>query len=103
LIAKANEVWRELPGRLTGVRILTDVRPIFADGETLVPASSFIVHTLRLEVQDGDESRKLHLTLDAQAISALEAALGRARVKELSLEAALRETAMPASRRDSRD
>lgn len=96
LIAKSDDVWRELPRRLVSARVITDVRPVFADGPTLEPAASLIVHTLCLSFYEGQDLRHFHVSLDRRDLRTLASVVDRAQRKEVALSELLKDTKMPA-------
>ncbi|MEK6607369.1 MAG: hypothetical protein AABZ30_06895 [Myxococcota bacterium] len=93
--AKALDLSTEFERTLCEARIVTDVRPIFGVdvGEA---AAAIVVHTLRLQVHEGDEIRDVYVTLHADDIKALRALLDRAEVKENSLVDSLRKAGIGA-------
>lgn len=69
-------------------RILTDLRPAFADDPTKPPKAMTILHTLRIGyINDTGEHREFYITLDKSDLSDLKELIERALTKSKTLEA----------------
>jgi hypothetical protein len=71
-----------------GVKIVTDIRPVFSDVQQK-PTRAIIGHTLKLEYHEEGEHKELYLALDADDIRKIGKVLQRAETKETSLRALL--------------
>ncbi len=87
--AKAAIILHETPRHVIGTRILTDVRPIFGEGEITAPITSLIAHTLRIEYHEGGEIKSFFASLDRADIDKLKAQSDRALAKEVALKSTL--------------
>lgn len=76
---------------LCGLKIITDIRPVFSDVQQK-PTRAIIGHTLKLEYHEDGEHKELFLALDAEDIQKLKKVLQRAETKETSLRAFLIDT-----------
>jgi hypothetical protein len=92
-IALRNKV-HDLSGRpepkLTGVRILTDMRPIFPVDERPTEVIGFIlIDTIEFEIEKDQQEETLTMVADKPRLMALRDALDRALEKHLTLEGTL--------------
>jgi hypothetical protein len=90
--AKALNLLFESERHLVGTRIITDIRPIFGDDPSEIPAASVITHSLRLQYHEGNGLRELFVAMDPRDIRMLSEALNRAMRKEETLKKFLQET-----------
>jgi hypothetical protein len=72
-------------------RIVTDIRPIFADpgSSDLKPAAAVVLHWLRVDYMEDGESRTFSALMDSEDLKILQGAVERAEAKAASLEALL--------------
>lgn len=86
---KAKDLIDECERVLTGVRIVTDMRPVYRDGGTDSPKGMLILHTLKLayDVLGGPE--ELYLGAAEGALCDLRDAIDRALQKSTSLQTQL--------------
>jgi len=82
LVSKAMNLWSELPRKFNKCRILSDIRPIFADGLGDIPADGITVHTLILNFTESGEEKSFHVNLDENGLNKLEEVINRARAKQ---------------------
>lgn len=82
LRARAWALVLERPRVLDEARILTDLRPIFSNKNPAVLEACTVIHTLVLEVMEGQEARTLHIALDTKDLANLKANISRAEQKE---------------------
>ena len=83
--AKAAEVRREVERSFCAARILTDVRPAFAEDATKRPAMT-IMHTLEIAFHDDiGRHREFYVSVDKENLNTLKRAVERAIVKEKTL------------------
>lgn len=82
LVSKARDLWSELPKRLDNCRILSDIRPIFADALGDVPADGLTVHTLVLNFTESGVEKSFHVNLDESGLNMLQDVIDRARIKQ---------------------
>jgi hypothetical protein len=89
--AKALGVMREHQRVLCHARILTDVRPVFANKPER-PSSAMIVHNLQIGFKnsEGKNREELYFALDDDDLDLLEAVIERARQKSKALKAMLK-------------
>jgi hypothetical protein len=80
LISKIRSVYSEHEKIFVDSRILTDVRPVFDEDITLIPAA-LIVHTLKLDYIQDDEKKTFFVALDDEDIENLRQDLTRAEKK----------------------
>jgi hypothetical protein len=90
--AKAAELVFETTRHMTGARIITDVRPIFAQDVSQQPQTTLIIHTLKLDYHEGhgkDSFGTFYTSVDWEDLGVLRAAIDRAIAKEESLRSML--------------
>lgn len=81
--------------RITDVRCLSDLRPVFASSDETDDIAGFVVmHTLRLNVAGSTDS-VLHLSLDHDALVSLSEAVQRALDKDERLSGLVSELGVP--------
>jgi hypothetical protein len=92
ITAKAYDLAREHPAVFSSVRILTDIRSIFAPGpgEPKV-TGSVLLHVLRIELVDGDDQ---YTVLNTAELLKLRAAVDRALEKDRQLRVSLKDTSL---------
>lgn len=66
--AKVMGLMTEAERGLEGVRIVTDVRPVFDDADASVLHGAVIMHTLRLSYRDFDGSHEIYISLSPSDI-----------------------------------
>jgi len=87
ITAKAGNLLTDHATLFASCRVLTDVRPIFADDGTRIEAA-LVTHQLRLTVDDGGANpRDLFIALDASDLREIRSAIDRALQKQVALEA----------------
>jgi len=84
LASKAYGLRRDHERWLCDVKIITDLRPVFADVHQK-PTSVIVGHTLKLGYHEDGEHREFYVALDGSDVAALKKALQRAEDKESSL------------------
>jgi hypothetical protein len=93
---KAKELRAEGERIYCDAKILTDVRPVFGDGDDTSVTASIIVHTLKLGFHvsgpSAESHRELFVSLDSKDIVELKKVLERAEDKEKSLRTLLEAT-----------
>ncbi|MCF2138759.1 MAG: hypothetical protein K9W44_01725 [Candidatus Lokiarchaeota archaeon] len=86
LYEKARNLERERENLLMKSRIMTDIRPIFDDGEIGAFNRTIIMHTLKLELLNKNRRiEKLLIGLDHQDLIALKENIERAIEKEVKI------------------
>jgi hypothetical protein len=90
LLSKAFELLMERPALTAGVKVITDLRPVFDDEADGVRAM-LLTSTLVLEYQEGKRRQRLHLTLDMEDLRNLKLQIERAEKKARVLEESLAE------------
>lgn len=93
--AKANELLVDHSNPLVGSRILTDLRPIFSDGDSLEPVAGVIVHTLKLSVFADGHDKSYYFALDEDDLRELRRTVDRAIEKETALRSRLSSAEFP--------
>lgn len=85
---KAKELQVQRERTLCDVRLLTDLRPVFADDVTKPAMAMTVIHTLKIGYHDSNSSihKEFYVALDAADIKSLKSALERAEQKEQSLK-----------------
>jgi hypothetical protein len=83
--AKAAGVLTDNQRSFVGVRVLSDIRPVFQEDPSLAPAAAVIIHSLKIEFTEDDERRELFVALDSKDLGLLADAIARARQKDESL------------------
>jgi hypothetical protein len=68
-----------------GVRVLTDLRPVFAEDVEAPPAAAVIVHTLKMTYHEGNEVKEFFVALSSRHLKHLREILDRAEKKAESL------------------
>jgi hypothetical protein len=86
--AKAVNVMFDTPAHFTGVRILTDLRPVFDRSDANTIEAAVITHTLRLNYH-GTEREELFLAVDSNDLDRIQDAIVRAREKAKAIESAV--------------
>ncbi len=76
-------------------RVLTDIRPVFANSVADAPSALVVVHTLRLTYHSGGDTPSFFVALDGVDLEDLRRQLDRAVEKEKSLRAMLAAKELP--------
>lgn len=92
LSAKASDVLVQNNNSFTDARVITDIRPIFSSNDPSVAKGAVVVHMLKIEFLEGDESREFFVALNTKDVETLKTTLERAEVKEKALNALLQNT-----------
>ena len=66
-------------------RILTDIRPVFADDVDAAPSAAVIVHTLKVAYHEGEEIKDIYIALDSKDLHELRNLIDRADKKAEAL------------------
>jgi len=85
LAAKAATLQREFPNVFIGARVVSDIRPVFADGPESAQGA-VVVHTLKVAHVQGNESREFFVVLDDEDLATLQKAISRAEAKSKTLK-----------------
>ena len=94
VVAKALSVFADHGRVFIRAKILTDIRPIFADDAKTVDAAA-IVHNLSINFIEDDESKTIHIALDSHDTSALRKVLDRADRKLIELKSLVDRSNIP--------
>ncbi len=86
-IAKANDLAGQNERTFLNGRVVTDLRPLFADDPTEHPTSAIVVHTLRLTYVKDYERQDFFVTLDAPGLQTLQELISRAQEKATTIAA----------------
>jgi hypothetical protein len=87
--AKALDLLFETERHISDVRILTDLRPVFSDSAVEVPKTSLVIHTLKIDFHEGEQSPHFFASLDLNDLRKLQKAVSRAIEKDSTLRKAL--------------
>jgi hypothetical protein len=71
----------------SGARVLTDIRSVFSDDLTELPAAAVIVHTLKIPFHEEGSLKEFFVAMDARDLRSLREALDRAEQKGERLQA----------------
>ncbi len=86
--SKALDVMTEHERILCGARVITDVRPVFADPAEK-PTAAVIVHLLKISYHQDHEHKDFYVALDSSDVRKLKEILQRAELKAKSLSTVL--------------
>jgi hypothetical protein len=79
LTAKAADIRTEFEHVFAEARILTDIRPVFADGEVHTPAAGVVVDTLKIDYYGPDGNRRsFYVALDEEDLNTIKDQAARA-------------------------
>lgn len=78
---KATNLFNDNERVLVGSKILTDVRPVFPNGDTDAVLGYTVIHNLKLIYQDSEGSKEFLVALGIEELQSLEEDLSRARGK----------------------
>ena len=96
LLGKTNDVGSEHANAFLEARILSDVRPIFADGEDLVVEGALLSQSLRITyVKDRFVVEDVTVTLDEASLSKLKTQIERAEAKAAAVRTLLETVGLP--------
>ena len=90
---KAYELGHTFERELYGVKVITDLRPVFRDSVSEPPAGVIIVHTLEIEYHSREGHEALFLAVPEERLRDLQNAVARALQKSETLQMALKDTA----------
>jgi len=86
---KALDLLFETERHLSDTRIISDLRPVFAETASDVPQTSLLVHTLKIEYHEGDDHGQFFASLDMADLRKLRDVVERAMEKDATLRKAL--------------
>jgi len=96
LIAKAMDVYNEHEKVFRTSRILTDIRPIFRDDDKrLSLGAAAIVHSLKIQYQEGRNVNEVYIALDDEDLKAMSKDINRAKEKSDQLNELLKGSNLP--------
>ena len=87
LRSRAWSLVLERPSVLGSARILTDLRPVFTIKSPVAIEACTVIHTLVINVQEGEIAKTVHIALDTKDLASLRDSIGRAEQKEKALNA----------------
>lgn len=87
LRARAWSLVLERPSVLRSARILTDLRPVFTEKNPAAIEACTVIHTLVMNVQEGTDTKTVHIALDTKDLASLSESINRAERKEKVLNA----------------
>lgn len=87
--SRAINLLREQDHAFCGARVLTDIRPLFANDLKASPTAGLIVHTLRISYHQGADLKQFYVAMDSEDIEALKKVLSRADSKAENLQSVL--------------
>ncbi|MEJ7786794.1 MAG: hypothetical protein WKF96_18485 [Solirubrobacteraceae bacterium] len=85
-IGKADDIITDHEHVFRGVRILTDVRPVFGGDISAPPEAAVLVAMLRIDHQTNGRRKSMYFALDQKDLAALKQVVDRAITKTRSLE-----------------
>ena len=85
VIAKAATILTESERLFEDGRIITEIRPIFADNLDDRPPAALIVHTLRIKYYDAEGPKEFYVALKSSDVQKLKKTTQRALTKEQNL------------------
>lgn len=87
LAAKATVLRQVHERNLCSIRVITDARPVYANGPSVPPAAMVITHTMKIEYHQGvsGDLRELYISFESEDIAEILAAFTRAEEKARSL------------------
>lgn len=85
VIAKAAILLTESERLFGDGRIITEIRPVFADNLDDRPSAAIIVHTLRIQYSDAEGSKEFYVALKSIDVQKLKKTTERALTKEQNL------------------
>jgi hypothetical protein len=83
--AKASALQREHTNVLISARILSDIRPVFADGPEAAQGAT-IVHTLKISYLHDNDAREFFVAMDDADLSTIQKIVSRAETKSKTLK-----------------
>ncbi len=92
VIAKGLNIVVESERLFDDGRIITEIRPIFADKLGDRPPAAVILHMLRIKYNDADGSNEFHVALNLADVQKLKATVDRALTKEQTLRQSMRDS-----------
>jgi hypothetical protein len=84
--SKALDVFLRHKKSFVSARILTDIRPVFSEGESPIPLAAMIVHNIEIISHVDDEHVAEYVALDTEDLLTLRTVVDRALQKEASLK-----------------
>jgi hypothetical protein len=90
--ARALTLFYDTSRHAHDVRILTDARPVFSNRAADDPEGFVIMHTLRFDYYEDNQSRDWYISLDFEDLQDLKKAVDRAIEKQGSLQRFLKKT-----------
>jgi hypothetical protein len=93
--ARATDVLTEHQNYYLGARILTDMRPIFAENTENLPAGIVLTHSLKLSYHSGARREEIFITLDNSDLERLKKIINRAEDKSKTLKQFIEDTPVP--------
>jgi len=87
LAAKATVLRQAHERNLCSIRVITDARPVYANGPSVPPAAMVITHTMKIEYHQGvsGDLSELYISFESEDIAEILAAFSRAEEKARSL------------------
>ena len=84
LITEREKIW-------LSSRVITDVRPIFGDGDEIKFEASLIIHNLKIQFKENKLIKEFYFALDSEDLTNLKEQIIRAEEKEKILKSMLNE------------
>ncbi len=92
ITAKALDLLVDQEHGCHSVRVLTDIRHIFAFDPSQRPKAALVLHTLNFVYHEIDGLKEIYIALDAGNLRRLKSAIERAEIKEKNLQVLLKES-----------
>lgn len=93
--SKALDILTEHQLLFHGARVISEIRPVYAEDISQKPAAAVIVHMLKIAYHESTDHKEIFVGLDSDDLLALKRAIERAEAKQMSLEAILRSADIP--------
>ncbi len=86
IISKATPLVLGKSQLFSGARVFTDMRPIFESDPSHLVKAAIVLHNLEIKYFDGNEVKRVYITMDGEDLINLKEVIERALIKEKSLE-----------------
>mgnify|MGYP001575859707 CR=1 FL=1 len=94
ITAKALDVMAEHQHVFLNARIITDLRPLFSKDLEKGAEAAVIIHQLKLDYLESEDSKSFFVAMDSEDLERLEQLIDRAKSKEQGLRRAIKKTGM---------
>ncbi len=94
-LAKAKRLQRDGERLYCDAKVVSDIRPVFGSRPTSLPVGAVVTHSLKLGYHESGEHKEFNVILDRIDLDLLVDVIGRAKAKDTTLRALLKETRLP--------